>query len=261
MSFSVLIPARYTSERFPGKPLIDLNGKTMIRRVYERATNSHASGVFVATDDDRIVKEVESFGGQVILTSPDHDTGTDRLHEAVSILGLSDDHVVVNVQGDEPLIPETAINQVAAAIPENQVEMSTLKEPITDPAVLFDPNVVKVVTDSADVALYFSRAPIPWSRDTFSENFSENGVPEVLPEGGPWFRHLGLYAYTVSMLKKFVTWPVATLESTERLEQLRALIHGTKIHVGLCTEPIPPGIDVPEDVSRTLIYLQNESGR
>ncbi len=250
MSFSVFIPSRYDSVRFPGKPLADLGGKTMIRRVYDRASMSAAERVIVATDDDRIREEVESFGGQVVMTASDHPTGTDRIHEAAQKAGLGDDAVVVNVQGDEPLIPVAAINQVAAAIKNHGVEMATLKDRITDIDDVFDPNVVKVVSDGYDRALYFSRAPLPWSREGFDQESDDRNLKD-----GSWYRHLGLYAYTVAMLKRFVDWPVSELESIERLEQLRALEHGTKIHVGLSLEPIPPGIDVPADVDRTLQYL------
>lgn len=225
----------------------------MIQRVYERAAMSDAGQVFVATDDDRIAVEVERFGGRVVMTSADHPTGTDRIFEAAEKAALDDDTVIVNVQGDEPLIPVAAINQVAAAITDHGVDMASLKYRITDPADVFDPNIVKVVTDENDIAMYFSRAPLPWSRD----DFKGASVPGQLNESG-WFRHLGLYAYTLTMLKRFVNWPVAKIEAIERLEQLRALAHGVRIHVGSSLAPIPPGIDVPADVKRIMEILEKE---
>lgn len=248
MSFTVVIPARFNSQRLPGKPLIDLVGKTMIQRVYEAASRSNAKAVFVATDDERIADAVAGFGGQFVMTAEEHPTGTDRIHEAVSKLNLPSDEIVVNVQGDEPLMPAAAINQVAGAI-SGQVEMATLKERITDTDEIFDPNIVKVVTDLDDLAIYFSRAPIPWSRQHFPAD-TENAR-------GAWFRHLGIYAYTASMLANFVSWPASPLEQTESLEQLRVLDQGGRICVMESESQIPPGIDVPEDVEKTRQILQS----
>ena len=219
----------------------------MIRRVYEQASNSDADAVFVATDDGRIADEVKRFGGRVVMTSPDHSTGTDRIFEATSLIGIADDDIVVNVQGDEPLIPPAVINKVAEMI-DLDVQMSTLCEPIVDPKEVFDPNVVKVVADTNGIALYFSRAPIPWSRDHFGS--------ASVPDGVNWYRHLGIYAYTAAMLARFVTWDPAPLEEAEKLEQLRALSNGEKIKIAISPDKIPPGIDVPEDVERTLKVLR-----
>lgn len=219
----------------------------MIRRVYEQASNSNAAAVYVATDDVRIADEVESFGGRIVMTSPDHPTGTDRIFEAANRIGLRDEDVVVNVQGDEPLIPPSVINKVAEMI-DPGVQMSTLCELIDNPAEVFDPNVVKVVFDTNGLALYFSRAPIPWSRDHFGAG--------TVPEGISWYRHLGIYAYTAAMLARFVTWNPGPLEEAEKLEQLRALSNGEKIRVAVSPDKIPPGIDVPEDVERTLKVLK-----
>jgi len=249
LSFYVFIPARYGSSRFPGKPLIDLAGKTMIQRVYEQAACSNAKEVYVATDDERIADAVSGFSGQFIMTASDHATGTDRIHEAAVRAGLGADDTVVNVQGDEPLMPAAAINQVAAAI-SGDVVMSTLKEELTSRVDVFDPNVVKVVTDDNDTARYFSRAPVPWSRDGFP------GDNERLPDGAGWFRHLGIYAYTMAMLQRYVSWPAHPLEQTEHLEQLRVLARGENIRVELSQVEIPPGIDVPEDVNRVLAALE-----
>ena len=219
----------------------------MIRRVYEQASNSDADTVYVATDDVRIVDEVESFGGRIVMTSPDHPTGTDRIFEAASLIGLGDDDIVVNVQGDEPLIPPSVINKVAGMIDSN-IQMSTLCELIIDPKEVFDPNVVKVVADANGIALYFSRAPIPWSRDHFPSGSIPNGIS--------WYRHLGIYAYTAAMLARFVSWDPAPLEEAEKLEQLRALSNGEKIKIAISPDKIPPGIDVPGDVERTLKVLK-----
>jgi 3-deoxy-manno-octulosonate cytidylyltransferase (CMP-KDO synthetase) len=263
LTFSVFIPARYQSERFPGKPLIDLNGKSMIQRVYERATLSDATSVYVATDDDRIAAEVERFGGQVIMTLPSHPSGTDRVFEAVRQAGLAENEVVVNVQGDEPLIPPSAINLVAKSVvqvpagPDNtkvpSVGMATLKEEITSIEEVLDPNIVKVVTDQDGMALYFSRAPIPFSRTDFSHGQGSSGLPGQYR----WYRHLGIYAYRVSLLQRFVNWPPAELELVEHLEQLRVLANGERIYVGESPESVPPGIDVPADVAKTLEFLDD----
>ena len=243
----MIIPARYDSSRFPGKPLVDLLGKTMIQRVYEQATQSKARSVVVATDDDRILDEVDRFGGIGIMTAREHVSGTDRIHEAVMKLGLPADDVVVNVQGDEPLIPPAVIDRVASLISED-VRMATLCEPIAERDDVFNPDIVKLVRDKNDVALYFSRAPIPWHRDQF--------MSEQALSGSGWYRHLGIYAYSVSLLEAFVNWEPAILELTESLEQLRALANGEKIRVIESGESMPPGIDTPEDVARTLAALR-----
>ncbi len=250
MSYHVIIPARYGSERFPGKPLADLNGKTMIQRVYERAVTSAASSVTVATDDNRIEAEVNRFGGAVVMTRADHPSGTDRLHEAAQILGLASDDVVVNVQGDEPLIPMQAINLVASLI-KPSVRMATLCEKIENISDVLDPNIVKVVRGEGNQALYFSRAPVPWDRQHFSS------TPSELPQAGTWWRHLGIYAYNVSLLDDFVSWPEGSLEKTERLEQLRVMEKGVSIHIEESPVPIPPGIDTPDDLVKALKYIED----
>jgi 3-deoxy-manno-octulosonate cytidylyltransferase (CMP-KDO synthetase) len=252
MTFNVVIPARYDSARLPGKPLIDLDGKPMIQRVYERAIASNAASVFVATDDQRIVDVVAGFGGKAVMTSAGCPTGTDRIHEAVASLGIADQDVVVNVQGDEPMIPPAVINQVAEAVSGN-IEMATLCERIDDARDIFDPNIVKVVRNAYGNALYFSRSPVPWDRDNFTDPV------QILPKEGSWYRHLGIYAYTVSMLQRFVTWPEARLERTEKLEQLRVLENGEAICVLESIESMPPGIDVESDITRTLTAIREES--
>lgn len=253
MAFSIIIPARYASSRFPGKPLALLGGRPMLQHVYERACLSDAKRVIIATDDRRIEKVAREFGAEVCLTSPDHPSGTDRLQEVVQTLGMERDEVVVNVQGDEPLIPPALINQVAenlAARPEAGI--ATLSEPILSMDALMNPNFVKVVTDERGMALYFSRAPIPWPRDAFKGDT----LPEILPEGYRWQRHIGMYAYRVSLLNDYVRWSAAPIERTESLEQLRALYHGVGIHVDQVAEAPPAGVDTPEDLARLENILQ-----
>jgi 3-deoxy-manno-octulosonate cytidylyltransferase (CMP-KDO synthetase) len=247
MSFSVVIPARYASSRFPGKPLADLAGKPMLQHVYERACESEAVRVIIATDDERIAHVAQNFGAEVCMTSDDHPSGTDRLQEVVHKLGFYADDIVVNVQGDEPLIPPRIINQVAhnlMALP--MAGIATLSEPIETVDTLVNPNVVKVVTDHQGMALYFSRAPIPWPRDSFMSEVGRS----TMPEGFSWQRHIGLYAYRVKLLNDFVRWPPAPLEQTECLEQLRALWNGVGIHVDAADETPPAGVDTPEDLER-----------
>lgn len=247
MAFSVIIPARYASSRFPGKPLADLNGKPMLQHVYERACESEAQRILIATDDERIAAVAEGFGAEVCMTSPDHPSGTDRLQQVVHDLGFYADDIVVNVQGDEPMVPPRIINQVAHNLKaEPEASISTLSEPILDVESLLNPNVVKVVTDDRGMALYFSRAPIPWPRDSFA--FC--GEHEEMPEGYNWQRHIGIYAYRVKLLNDFVKWSPAPIEETECLEQLRAMWHGARIHVAEADEQPPAGVDTPEDLER-----------
>lgn len=244
--FHVIIPARYASTRLPGKPLQDILGKPMIQHVWEQARQSAASSVTIATDDQRIVDACRRFGAEVVLTRTDHPSGTDRLQEVVTQLGLDDQAHVVNVQGDEPLIPPVLIDQVAAdlrAFPEASI--ATLAEPVADMEMLFNANAVKVVTDREGFALYFTRAPVPWCRDAFTGE-----LPASLPEAVPFRRHIGLYAYKVGFLHDYVSWPASPLETTESLEQLRALWFGCRIHVADASETPPAGVDTPEDLQR-----------
>ncbi|WP_299179028.1 3-deoxy-manno-octulosonate cytidylyltransferase [uncultured Neptuniibacter sp.] len=256
MGFSVIIPARYASTRFPGKPLADLQGKPMVQHVYERACESEADRVLIATDDERIAEVAQQFGAEVCMTSSDHPSGTDRLQQVVSDLGYYADDIVVNVQGDEPLVPARIINQVAHnLIAEPEASISTLSEPINDIESLLNPNVVKVVNDTRGMALYFSRAPIPWPRNSFS---AEQGQ-SVMPEGYSWQRHIGIYAYRVKLLNDFVKWPPAPIEETECLEQLRAMWNGARIHVAEADEQPPAGVDTPEDLERLRAFLEQGS--
>lgn len=245
MSFTVIIPARYASTRLPGKPLLDIAGQSMIHRVYLCAKRSSASRVVVATDDQRIVDEVNSFGGEACMTLPVHQSGTDRLEEVATKLKLSDDSIIVNVQGDEPLIPPDVIDQVAESLlGHKDASASTLSEPITSADVFFNPNIVKVVTDNQGYALYFSRAPIPWDRDNFSAN------QKILVDGNLAQRHIGVYGYRVKMLHQFINWEMSPLERIEKLEQLRILSNGKKIVVQQARRLVPGGVDTTEDLER-----------
>jgi 3-deoxy-manno-octulosonate cytidylyltransferase (CMP-KDO synthetase) len=243
--FTVLVPARYASSRLPGKPLADLGGKPMVVRVAERARASGAVRVVVATDDARIEAAAHAHGVDAILTRADHASGTDRLAEAATQLGLADDEIVVNVQGDEPLLDPALMRRVAATLGASRdASIATACHPIADICEAFNPNVVKVVLDSRRHALYFSRAPIPWARGDFSAQ------PPKLPPQLPIYRHYGLYAYRVAFLRAFPALAPAPTEAFEALEQLRALHHGYRIVVDIAEGAPSPGIDTPEDLAR-----------
>lgn len=244
--FVAVIPARFASTRLPGKPLLDIAGEPMVVRVWRQACRSQAARVVVATDDARIRDAVTAAGGEVLMTRADHPTGTDRLGEVAQALGMASDAILVNVQGDEPLLPPALIDQVAsdlAADPEASI--ATLAEPIEDSAALRNPNIVKVVRDGAGRALYFSRAPLPWDR----EAWGADGEAEPLAQGA-WLRHIGLYAYRADFLAAYRHWAPAPLERIEQLEQLRALHHGHRIQVQIAREAHPPGVDTEEDLAR-----------
>jgi len=238
--------------------LIDIHGKPMVQWVVEQARMSDADRVIVATDDERVAAVVTAFGGEVCMTSRDHPSGTDRLQEVCSSLSFEEDEVIVNVQGDEPLMPPTVINQVAENLVLSGMQMATLSEPITDLADLLDPNIVKVVCNNLSAAMYFSRAPIPFPRDySLAEGPSEDNrslATQLICQ-----RHLGIYAYKVSLLNRFVSWDVTPVEDLEKLEQLRALWHGVNIHVARSLEEIPPGIDTESDLKRTLDLLASSA--
>ena len=245
MTFTVLIPARYASTRLPGKPLADIAGKPMIVRVAERARASGAQRVAVATDDRRIAAAVAAHGLTACMTRGDHATGTDRLAEAADALGLDDDAIVVNVQGDEPLLEPELIREMATLLAAHPAAaIATACHPIADVAEAFNPNVVKVVLDQAGYALYFSRATIPWARDAFAAD------RDALPAGLPLYRHYGLYAYRVGFLRAFPVLSPAPIEHFEALEQLRALWHGYRIVVLVTTGTPAPGVDTQEDLER-----------
>lgn len=250
MSFTVIIPARAASTRLPGKPLIMVGGEPMVVRTARQAARSQASRVLVATDDPRILQTVHDHGLEAMITSHAHRTGTDRLAEAATTLGLADSAIVVNVQGDEPLIDPALIDAVAQMlIAHPAAAIATCAAPIRDAATLFDANAVKVVCAANGQALYFSRAPIPWARDVLSD-----GQPRLAP-GLPAWLHIGLYAYRVGFLKSFPTLPVGPLESFESLEQLRALEHGHAIVVHQAQALPARGVDTPEDLERVRTFL------
>ncbi len=245
MSFIAVIPARFGSTRLPGKPLLDIAGQPMIQHVYARAQSSRAERVFVATDDQRIKDVVKGFGGDCLMTASDHPTGTDRLAEVADILGLTADAIIVNVQGDEPRLPASAIHQVAdMLIAHPEASIATLCEPIHGSSDIDDPNQVKVAKSRSGRALYFSRARIP-------------GHPTSAI--GTHYRHIGLYAYRAGFLRDFRTWEPTPLEQFEQLEQLRALEHDRFIQVDVALESIPPGVDTEQDLASIRRHLENPS--
>ncbi len=245
MAFLVVIPARFASSRLPGKPLADIGGKTMIERVYQQALHSGASRVVVATDDRRVADAVDSFGGEVCMTSAEHNSGTERLAEVITKLQIPSDMVVVNVQGDEPFIPPLIIRQVAQNLAAQQkAQMATLAVPLTDATEIANPNIVKVVSDKNDYALYFSRSVIPFDRDG---NFQSALASH-------YRRHIGIYAYRAGFIQRYVDWPASTLEQIESLEQLRVLWHGEAIHVETALETPAVGVDTPADLEHARRY-------
>ncbi|NVD06935.1 3-deoxy-manno-octulosonate cytidylyltransferase [Vibrio sp. JPW-9-11-11] len=240
MSFTVVIPARYQSTRLPGKPLADIAGKPMIQWVYQQAIQAGAEKVIIATDDQRVEQVVKAFNGEVCMTSPDHQSGTERLAEVVDKMSIPDEHIIVNVQGDEPLIPPSIIKQVADNLADSDAPMATLAVEINDEAEVFNPNAVKVVTDKDGYALYFSRATIPWDRDQFA------GEPKLIAQ--PLMRHIGIYAYRAGFINTYINWQPTALEKIECLEQLRVLWHGEKIHVAVAKQAPAAGVDTPHDL-------------
>lgn len=245
MKFSVIIPARYASSRFPGKPLADLGGKPMVVRVAERAAASGADEVLVATDHSRILQAVREHGFAAQMTRGDHASGTDRIAEVAARRSYPSGHIVVNVQGDEPLIEPALIRRVAMTLARRRdAQIASACHPIRSAAELADPNVVKVVLDGAGCALYFSRAAIPWARAAFAR-----GVKRV-PAGLPAYRHLGLYAYRAGFLRAFTRLAPPAIERFEALEQLRALAHGYRIALCVTRRAPHPGVDTPQDLAR-----------
>lgn len=244
-SFRVVIPARYGSTRLPGKPLADIAGKPMVVRVAEAALRAGPDEAWIATDDERVLKVVEAHGHRALLTSPDHPSGTDRIAEVAQRLGWRDEDIVVNVQGDEPLIDPALIGACAAALAaDGDAAIATAAHRIDTVEEFFNPNVVKVVVAASGRALTFSRAPIPWHRDGFAASRA------ALPEGFAPLRHIGLYAYRVAFLKRYGALAPAPHEQWESLEQLRALWHGYAIRVVECAAAPAPGVDTPEDLER-----------
>jgi 3-deoxy-manno-octulosonate cytidylyltransferase (CMP-KDO synthetase) len=241
LNFHVIIPARYASTRFPGKPLAEIGGKPMVVHVCERAAKSGAAGVYVATDDERIARAVRAHGHAVIMTRADHLSGTDRIAEAARKLKLGERQIVVNVQGDEPLIAPRLIRSVGTLLAKKPAaSVSTACHAIGDPDALDNPNVVKVVLDAEGYALYFSRARIPYPREP----------------GATWYRHAGIYGYRVAFLKAYARLKPAPLERSEALEQLRVLWHGYRIAVAVTQAEIPPGVDTPRDLEAVRKIVQ-----
>ncbi len=248
MSFVTIIPARFASTRLPGKPLVDINGKPMIVHVLERALESGADRVIVATDAVAVADAVRAVGGEVCMTRADHESGTERLAEVVEKMAFADDTIIVNVQGDEPMIPPAIIRQVAENLAQRDVGMATLAVPIHSAEEAFNPNAVKVVMDKNGYALYFSRATIPWDRDRFAQ--SRDAID------GSFLRHIGIYGYRAGFIRRYVTWAPSALEHIEKLEQLRVLWHGEKIHVAVAQEVPGTGVDTQADLERVRAELR-----
>jgi len=253
MSFKIVIPARYASIRLPGKPLLDIAGKPMVVRVAEKAQATGAE-VVVATDDSRILEAVEAHGYRAVMTREDHVSGTDRIAEVAMKMGWAENEIVVNVQGDEPLIEPTLIEEVALNMAQhNEAAIATACHQIHDKALMLNPNVVKVVLDKEGYALYFSRAPIPYPRDVFAAG-------RELPDAMLIYRHIGIYAYRTSFLKAYAGLQPSPIEQYESLEQLRALWHGYKISLAVTTHPPAAGVDTQEDLDAMRKLYSTESG-
>ncbi len=250
-AYHIVIPARFASERLPGKVLLDIAGQSLLQRVWHRATRSSAQSVVIATDDERIVAAAGSFGAQVVMTRSDHQSGSDRIAECAAQLGWPDDHLIVNLQGDEPLMPAACLDQVAALLDERaDCEVASLYWPITDAEEVQNPNAVKVVTDSEDRALYFSRSPIPFAR-------AHTDIDAALDAGIVWKRHLGLYAYRLAALRRYTSSPPTPLEKSEHLEQLRIMEQGGRIAMARACEFIPAGIDTQDDLDRVRDLIES----
>ena len=247
--FHVIIPARYAASRLPGKPLLELGGRPLLQWVWQCARAGGAQSVTIATDDARIAAAARAFGADCVMTSPQHNSGTDRIAEVVRAARLAADDIVVNLQGDEPMMPAAVISDVAAALRARpEVDMASAVAPIASLEEFLDPACVKALRAQNGDALYFSRAPVPWPRDNVAA-----GRP--LGFAGAW-RHIGIYAYRVRSLLQFSAWPPTPLEQTEKLEQLRALEHGMRIHLVTLTEAPPAGVDTPEDLERVRRLLE-----
>ena len=244
MSFTVIIPARYASSRLPRKPLADIAGKPMIQHVWEKTQQAGANRVIIATDHEEIEQVAKTFSAEVCMTSTEHNSGTERLAEVIEKMAIADDEIIVNVQGDEPLIPPVIIQQVAQNLAENQVNMATLALKLETKEELFNPNCVKVLTDQKGMALYFSRAAIPFARDYFAD------CNDAFVASQPYLRHIGIYAYRAKFVNQYICWQPTVLEKLESLEQLRALWYGEKIHVELAKEAPQVGVDTLEDLER-----------
>ncbi|AOF52269.1 3-deoxy-manno-octulosonate cytidylyltransferase [Rodentibacter caecimuris] len=251
MSFTVIIPARFSSSRLPGKPLAEIVGKPMIQHVFEKARQSGASRVIIATDNENVEKIAQGFGAEVCMTSEHHNSGTERLAEVVEKLAIPDDEIIVNIQGDEPLIPPVIVRQVAENLAKFNVNMATLAVKIHEAEELFNPNVVKLVADKSGYVLYFSRSVIPYDRDRFMglQDVAKVALTDV------YLRHIGIYAYRAGFIKKYVQWEATVLENLEKLEQLRVLWNAERIHVELAKEVPAVGVDTMEDLEKVRSIL------
>ena len=253
MSFSVIIPARYASTRLQGKPLLDIHGHPMVYWTWRQACQSGAQRVVIATESEQVKQACEAFGAQVCLTSAHHQSGTERIAEVLAQLGIDDEEILVNLQGDEPMLPPRLIHQVAQALEGRQdVFMATLCEPIDDLDTLFSPHAVKVSRDIHHFAINFSRAPLPWARDEFEQ------TPKQMPTNWHYMRHIGLYAYRAGFVKRYVNWPECQLEQVERLEQLRVLWHGERILVEQAEVEAGIGVDTQAQLDKVRRLMQPE---
>lgn len=245
MSFNVIIPARFASSRLHGKPLLDIHGQPMVYWTWQQAKQSGADRIVIATESPEVADVCRGFGAEVCLTSEDHQSGTERIAEVIDQLEMLDDQIIVNLQGDEPMLPPDLIHQVAQALAgRDDVFMATLCEPIEDLETLFSPHAVKVSRDVAQFAINFSRAPLPWARDEFAQE------PKVMPDNWNYKRHIGLYAYRAGFVKRYINWPECELEQVERLEQLRVLWHGEKILVLDALMDAGVGVDTQEQLEK-----------
>jgi len=252
VSFTVVIPARYASTRLPAKLLKELNGKTVLQRVHECVTQSSADTILIATDDERIAKSVTEFGGEVCMTAASHQSGTQRIAEVIQIKNIPAETIIVNVQGDEPFMPVACIEQVAKLLRDySDAPMATLCTPLTDENEIFDSNVVKVVTNKEQDAMYFSRASIPWYRGDYENKQLKQAHLENT------FRHIGIYAYRAGFVQQYVDYQPSPLENIEMLEQLRVLWYGHKIKVAQAVETPGPGIDTAADLEKAKSLLQS----
>jgi 3-deoxy-manno-octulosonate cytidylyltransferase (CMP-KDO synthetase) len=251
VKYRIVIPARFASERLPGKLLLTVAGKSVLEHTWQRAMGSNAASVLIATDDERIRRHAEGFGAEVQMTSADHQSGSDRIAECARTGQWGDDEFVVNLQGDEPLMPPACLDQVAELVSADaHTDAASLWWPIGEAQEVADPNAVKVVVDSSGIALFFSRSPLPMARDYAS-------VATALEAGVAWRRHIGLYAYRVATLRRFASSPAGALERVEKLEQLRILEWGGKIRMARAAEPIPAGVDTQEDLARVSAIMSN----
>lgn len=244
MDFRIIIPARYDSSRLPGKPLRQIAGKSLLHHVFDCAKRSDARQIIIATDDERIRQEAQGFGAEVCMTATTHSSGTERLAEVIAKIGIDDDEIILNLQGDEPLMPAACLNQVASLLANKpDAVMASLCEPIERVDDMFNPNVVKVVLGRDEEAIYFSRAPVPWHRDSFAAPL------EQLPPGHLFFRHIGLYAYRADFVNTYLSLSASPIEKAESLEQLRVLWHGYKIAMAIACERPGPGVDTEEELA------------